>query len=109
MLPRLAGIFGWREREITTAKILECRMKQNADLGRQVLLPTVLTVTPLIPQALIPHIHILRILPALTVRIPTAHTPLILPAPTRWFLCSAQAVILCITILPTPPFTATAR
>ena len=84
-------------------------MKQNADLGRLVLLPTVPTLTPLTLQALIPHKHILPILPALIARIPTAHTPLILPALTKWFLCLARAVISCITILPTPPFTATAR
>ena len=84
-------------------------MKQNADLGRQVLLPTVLTVTLLIPQAPILHIPILLILPALTAPIHTVHIPLILPALTKWFLCSAPVVILCITILPTPPFTATAK
>ena len=71
-------------------------MKQNADLGRLVLLPTVLIVTLLTPQAL-------------TVRILTAHILLILPALTKWFLCSAPAAISCITILPTPPFIATAR
>jgi len=71
-------------------------MKQNADLGRLVLLPTVLIVT-------------LLTLPALTARIPTVHIHLILPALTKWFLCLAPAVISCITILPTPPFTATAR
>ena len=53
--------------------------------------------------------HILPIPPALTVRIPTVHTPLILPALTKWFLCLAQAVISCTTILPTLPFIATAR
>ena len=53
--------------------------------------------------------HILPIPQALILRIPTAHTPLILPAPTKWFLCLAQAVISCITILPTPRFTATAK
>ena len=96
MLPRSAGIFGWRDREITTAKISACRMKQNADLGRQVLFPTVLIVTLLTPQAL-------------TVRIPIVHIHLILLAPTRWFPCLALAAISCTTILPTPPFTATAR
>ena len=84
-------------------------MKQNADLGRRVLLPTVLTVTLLIHQALTLHIPIpltpqAHIVPILTVLI-----PLILPAPTKWFLCSAPAAISCITILPTPPFIATAR
>ena len=68
-------------------------MKQNADLGRLVLLPTVLIVT----------------LPALTARIPTVHIHLILPALTKWFLCLAPAVISCTTILPTPRFTATAK
>ena len=53
--------------------------------------------------------HILPILPALIARIPTAHTPLILPAPTKWFLCLAPAVISCTTILPTLRFTATAK
>ena len=66
MLPRLAGIFGWREREITTAKISACRTKRNAGHGHRALLPTAPTITP-------------RILQALTV--PTV-TPLILPAPT---------------------------
>ena len=68
-------------------------MKQNADLGRLVLLPTVLIVT----------------LPALTARIPTVHILLILPALTKWSPCLAPAVISCITILPTPRFTATAK
>ena len=71
-------------------------MKQNADLGRLVLLPTVLIVTLLTPQAL-------------TARIPTVHILLILPALTKWSPCLARAAISCITILPTPPFTATAR
>ena len=96
MLHLALGIFGCRERVIITAKISACRTKQNADLGRRALLLIVPTLT-------------LLILPALTVRIPTVHTPLILPALTKWFLCLAPAVISCITILPTPPFTATAR
>ena len=94
---------------ITTAKISACRTRQSAGHGRRVLLPTVLTVTLLIPPALILLIPTPLILPALTVRIPTAPIPLILLAPTRWFPCLAQAVISCITILPTPRFTATAK
>ena len=83
MLLRLAGIFGWREREITTVKISVCRTKRNAGHGHPVLLPTALTVTLLTPQVvtvptITPLIH-----QALTVRIPTVHNPLILPAPTK--------------------------
>ena len=84
-------------------------MKQNAGHGRRVLLPTVLIIIPRIPQALIAHMHIPRTLPALTARTLTALILLILPALTKWFLCSALAAILCTTILPTPPFTATAK
>ena len=98
---------------ITTAKISACRTRRNAGHGHLVLLPTVptvLTVTLLILPALITVlIPTPRILQALTVRIPTVHIHLILLAPTRWFPCLALAAISCTTILPTPPFTATAR
>ena len=53
-------------------------MKQNADLGRRVLLLTLLIL-------------------------------LILPVLTKWSPCLAPAAISCTTILPTPPFTATAK
>src|SRR3989338_987783 len=99
MLPRLAGIFGWREREIITAKISACRMKQNADLGRRVLLLTVLPVTLLILQVLQAHTA-----PTLTV---LQDIPVLVQA--IWQVCSVQAAISCTTILPTPPFTATAK
>ena len=84
-------------------------MKQNAGLGRQALLPTVLTIILLIPPALTLHIPIPRTLQAHTAPTPTAHIPLILPAPTKWSPCSAPAVISCTTILPIPRFTATAK
>ena len=109
MLHPVPGIFGCREREITTAKILACRTRRNAGPGRRALLLTVLTVTLLTPQALIPHIHILLILPALTARILTVRILLILLAPTKWSPCLARAVISCTTILPILRFTATAK
>ena len=74
-------------------------MKQNADLGRRVLLLTVLLVTLLILQVLQAHTA-----PTLTVLI-----LLILPVLTKWSPCLAPAAISCTTILPTPPFTATAK
>ena len=74
-------------------------MKQNADLGRRVLLLTVLPVTLLILQVLQAHTA-----PTLTVLI-----LLILPVLTKWSPCLAPAAIICTTILPTPPFTATAK
>ena len=109
MLHPVPGIFGCREREITTAKILACRTRRNAGPGRRALLLTVLTVTLLTPQALTAPIltvltHQAHIVPILTVLI-----LLILPAPTKWSPCLARAAISCTTILPTPPFTATAK
>ena len=109
MLHPAVGMFGCRARVIIKALTLECRTKQNADLGRQVLLLTVLITILLIPQVVT--------VPTLTPLIPQAHTApiltapilLILPAPTKWSPCSARAVISCITILPTPRFTATAK
>ena len=94
---RLAGIFGRRMPEIPKALISACRTRQNAEPGRPV--PKVLILT--VP---IPLIH-----PALTVRIHTVLTPLILLALTKWFPCWAPAVISCTKILPTPQFIATAR
>ena len=91
MLHLAPGIFGCRARAIIKALISACRTKRNAGPGRRALLLTVLT-------------HQAHIVPILTVLI-----LLILPAPTKWFLCSAQAAISCITILPTPRFTATAK
>ena len=84
-------------------------MKQNADLGRRALLLIVPTLTLLIPQVVIVPTLTPRTLQALTARILTVLTPLILPALTKWSPCLARAAISCITILPTPPFTATAR
>ena len=84
MLLRLAEIFGHRTPEIPKALISACRTKQNAEHGRPV------------PKALIHTVL-------------TAPTLLILPAPTKWFPCWAQAVISCITILPIPLFIATAK
>ena len=109
MLHLAPGIFGCRARVIIKALISACRTKQNAGPGRRALLLTVLTVTLLTPQALTAPIltvltHQAHIVPILTVLI-----LLILPAPTKWFPCSARAVISCITILPTPRFTATAK
>ena len=84
-------------------------MRQSAGHGHPVLLPTALTVTLLTPQVvtvptITPLIH-----QALTARIPTVHILLILPALTKWSPCLARAAISCTTILPTPPFTATAK
>ena len=84
-------------------------MKQNADLGRRVLLPTALTVTPLIHQALIPHIHILRILPALIVPIPTALRVIPALAQAIWQTCLVPAAIICTMIPPAELFIATAK
>ena len=67
-----------------------------AIIKTEALLPTVLTITLLIHPA-----HIVPILTALTV----------MPALAQaiWQTCSEPAAISCTTILPTPPFIATAR
>ena len=67
-----------------------------AIIKTEALLPTALTITLLIlPAHTAPTLTALTVMPAL--------------AQAIWQTCSEPAAISCITILPTPPFIATAR